>query len=151
MAIRRYLDKNSLINGRSKNQIFGERSEQILDLYEYIEEVAVDAVTKVKSKIIEIGDWDMDASVDGTASLAVAHGVTAANIRSVDAIIRNDAGDTFYPLNTLAGQTNVQFSLNSIDATNLNLGIRTAGFFDGTDFDTDTGYNRGWVLLSYVE
>ena len=151
MAIRRYLDKNTLINSKRQNQIFGDREDQRLDLYEYIADVAVDGVTKVKSVIIEMGDWDMDASADGTATIAVAHGLTLANIRSIDAIVRNDAGTAFYPLNTLAGQSNVQFSINSIDATNINLGIRAAGFFDGTDFDTDTGYNRGWVIVSYVD
>ena len=49
--------------------------------------LANDGVSGLKTKIVELGDWNMDT----TATLAVAHGLTLADIRCVTGIVRNDA------------------------------------------------------------
>ena len=96
----------------------------------------------IKIKIIDIGDWDMDATV----SVTIAHGLTFANIRPpVSVLIRNDINTTRYEFvaNTLAGYI-------YLGATNVIL-VRTAGsIFDSVDYDS-TSFNRGWISLTYVE
>lgn len=93
-------------------------------------------------KVIDIGDWNMDA----TASINVAHGITFAKIRSVSAMIRNDIADTYWDY---GGELNgdLFFTVNS---TNVVLSRVASGFFDGVDFDS-TAYNRGWVVVQYVD
>jgi len=98
----------------------------------------------VKTKIIEIGAWDMDA----TATKLVAHGLDVGpgfvNIQSVSAIIRNDNSST-----------TTEFSGNSIDYIRLNttavdMGRTASGIFDSTGYD-DIGINRGFIVIRYTE
>ena len=92
-------------------------------------------------KIIEIGDWDMDTD----ATKAVAHGETLTDIRMVQALIRNDANDTLYPLLNHDGAA-ASAMVDTIDATNVNLLRANGGDFDKADFDS-TSYNRGWLAI----
>ena len=47
--------------------------------------------TFLKTKVIEIGDWDMNVSVAGTPNLPVNHGITDhTKIRRVNTMIRDD-------------------------------------------------------------
>ena len=98
-------------------------------------------------KEINIGDWDMDA----TASVNVAHGLSATEwktIRQVDIIIRNDADTGYYPLRKgYDGVTGNGF-VNVIGSTNITLNRVASGDFDNTNFDS-TSYNRGWVTFWY--
>ena len=94
-------------------------------------------------KIIDIGDWDMDA----TASVAVAHGLTLAKIRGINVLVRNDADDTYYQLDR---RDQVDALINSIDATNVNLTRLASGLYDATTFDATT-FNRGWIIVDYVD
>ena len=98
--------------------------------------------------IIDIGDWNMD----GTSSVSFAHGLTLSKIRGEPQVmIRNDAGTEQYPLNRVAiGASAVAGGVVEINATNIQIGRATGGFFDGSaDFD-DTSYNRGWVTIEYI-
>lgn len=100
------------------------------------------------TKIIEIGDWDMDAD----SIKAVAHGITDfTKIREVSAMIITDSEAALIPLNVADAAGVVQGGVNSvtaITATDINLTRLAAGVFDDTAFD-DTPFNRGWVTVRY--
>lgn len=95
--------------------------------------------TELKVKVVEIGDWDMD----GTASVTVAHGLTLANIRHIQALVRVDENNYYYVLDVDTG------GYIFADATNITLHRLTDGLFDGTLYNA-TSYNRGWVTIWYV-
>jgi len=106
----------------------------------------------LRTKVINIGDWDMNAS----ATVTVNHGLTLAKIRSVSAIIRNDA-DTIYSVVGAAvantGAPEVYFVSNNagpgnINSTSLLMGRLASGTYDSTNYD-QTSYNRGWITITY--
>ncbi len=104
--------------------------------------------TVLRKKVIDTGDWDMDA----TASLNVAHGLSATEwktVRVVSAIVRNDADNSYVPVEYATGAGVANGAISQIDATNVILGRTTGGNFDSTSFDS-TSYNRGWVTLEYT-
>jgi hypothetical protein len=120
-----------------------------------IKDGGVEAVTdqgggaNLLTKVVDIGDWDMDA----TASVTVAHGITYTKIRSVSAIVRNDADDTYSPLTpayvTVAGGT-IEGAIRFINSTTVNLERLTGGLYDSVSYDS-TSYNRGWLTITYTE
>lgn len=104
----------------------------------------------LKTKIIEIGNWNMDSTV----YVDVAHGLTLANIRTVTVTVRNDDGTAIYNssyYNLLASGDNSAFGPIT-DATNVRCQRITGhSTFDGSaDFDASP-YNRGWVTICYVD
>ncbi len=103
----------------------------------------------LKVKVIDIGDWDMNVSVAGAASVTVAHGLTLANIRAIKVTIRNDSNNAHYPLdyNTGAADNGGQWF---VTATNVTCGVVTSGPFDSASFNDGSSYNRGWVTIWYV-
>ena len=96
----------------------------------------------LKTAVINIGDWNMTT----TASKAVAHGLTLANIRSVDVVIRNDANDRYDKLDR---RDQVDGLIDYIDATNVHLYCILGGLFGSGGWEA-TSYNRGWVVIGYV-
>lgn len=105
--------------------------------------IQTDGTNTFKIKLISIGDWDMDA----TASVAIAHGLTYANILDVSAAIRNDTDTLRYNLgDTTAGAI---ASWITWGATNINLEREAAGPFDHVDFNS-TSFNRGWITVTYL-
>jgi len=99
--------------------------------------------TELKTKVIEIGDWNMD-----TASIkTVAHGLTYANIRYAFVTVRND-GDTSISMGPNAGQEeNIGVTCS---ATNVAMTRLTGGVYDNSNYNS-TSYNRGWVTLFYED
>lgn len=98
----------------------------------------------VKTKIIEIGDWDMDS----TATKTIAHGLSDfKKVRLISASIRKDDDTELYFLHH-GGTAVSAFGYIYADSTNINLVRAPAGFFDSTDFNS-TSYNRGWVDIIY--
>lgn len=98
----------------------------------------------LKTKVIEIGDWNMDITSTLSISL-VGNGLSFANIRGAPSVlIRNDAGTILSDFNYNGADTSVYFSTSS-----LILVRGDAGFFDNTNYDS-TGFNRGWVTVYYV-
>ncbi len=110
-----------------------------------------DSPTLLKTKVVDVGDWNMDA----TASVAVAHGLTSTKIRAYKAIIRNDADTITYPLeyymSTSIGGVPVTCPSGRIEAgaANMTLTRFATGTFDSVNFDA-TSYNRGWITIWYV-
>ncbi|KKM97249.1 hypothetical protein LCGC14_1169930 [marine sediment metagenome] len=108
----------------------------------------------VLTKIMDIGDWDMDVS----ATIIVAHGLTHTKIRSISAIIRRDDDAFYFPLTqgiegAAVPPTTLDGVIYQIDSTNIGLSRKTNGKYDGTDYDDFGGVqgNRGWVTIWYTE
>lgn len=105
-----------------------------------------DGTNIIKTKIINIGDWNMDT----TQTVSVAHGLTYAKIKQATAEIRNDADDTTYPLPAIpSGGTDADAWVAYYNTTNVVLYRRATGLFDGPDCDA-TSYNRGWITITYI-
>ncbi|MFA5359295.1 MAG: hypothetical protein WC310_05800 [Patescibacteria group bacterium] len=102
----------------------------------------------LKRKIISIGDWDMDAS----PFIIVAHGVADfKKIRNIQAIVRDDADMSYYPLNSIDNLTGTtpDGSVSFWGSINVNLMRVNSGSFDNTYFSS-TSYNRGFVIIDYI-
>ncbi len=100
----------------------------------------------LNTKIIDIGDWDMDA----TLSVSIPHGLTYSKIRSVKALIRNDADSAVYDFSSVNNAV-TETAGNFVYATVTDVAITraTTGFFDSTGFDS-TSYNRGWIVIRHI-
>lgn len=113
-----------------------------------INEARVKSVgVQLLTKVVNIGDWNMV----GGGFVNVNHGVSDfTKIRQVSAMIRNDAATDFRNLlavNYLTGANNGG-SINQINSTQINLSAIAGGIFDGTTYN-DTGFNRGWITITY--
>lgn len=100
----------------------------------------------LETKVIEIGDWDMDANQSPAG--AIPHGLADFNkIRNISAIIRDDGNSqTFHIWHCdLSGVTAGSVKASS---TNIILDRISGGSFDSTSFDS-TSYNRGWITITY--
>ncbi len=97
----------------------------------------------LKTKVIEIGAWNMDS----VSSVSVAVGVEQGQVRNISAVIRNDPDTSLAFLagcnenGTLTGQVQM-ISGNAL------LTRRTGGLFDSTAYN-DTLINRGWINITY--
>lgn len=107
----------------------------------------------VKWTTVEIGDWDMDTNATAT----VAHGIADyTKIRSVDVLIRPDSGAAadVRPLVSYNDSTGVMSGgITGITSTNVvmaRLASGLSGVFDSTNFNA-TSYNRGWIMIGYVD
>ncbi len=96
----------------------------------------------LKTKVIEIGDWDMDAD----NFVTVTHGLTKNKIRSVVVIIIPDNDVTYdvWPTTTSTGTDRL-----SITDTAIGISRAIGGFFDNTSYDS-TSFNRGWITILYA-
>jgi hypothetical protein len=101
---------------------------------------------RLATKVVEIGDWDMDTN----ATKTVAHGLGSNwnKIRSFSAIIRTDDDTLVFKLDSINTSGVVLGGSAEIDATNITL-VRTPGaLFDGSDYNSVT-FNRGWITIQY--
>ncbi len=99
----------------------------------------------LNTKVLDIGDWDMDADV----SVSVAHGITQTKIRSISVIIRADNNITHADfMGDTSTQTTEQYMQAS--ATDILLVRATGGRFDNTAHDS-TSFNRGWITIQYID
>ena len=106
-----------------------------------------DMVNGLHVKIVNIGDWDMNVSGAGSASVGIAHGLTIANIRSISvSIIKDAVNPDVTDLLTLGGG---YWDLDNVSG-DVNLRVETGGFYDSASYD-DTSYNRGWITIQYVD
>ena len=103
----------------------------------------------LKTKVIEIGDWDMDSD----SSKSILHGLDLTKIRSVNGIIRNDADTLYFTVSTepsfASDITNVPVLLQVTNSTEIIITRRTDYMFDTTSYDS-TSYNRGWITILYA-
>jgi len=98
----------------------------------------------VVPKVIEIGNWDMDA----TQMVQIAHGLTWADIRVVQVGIINDFSFNIYylPYASAADAVGATFQTQAMVIMIIRF---SPGFFDSTDFDA-TPFNRGFITVWYT-
>jgi len=109
---------------------------------------AGNSVVDLKTKIIEIGDWDMDA----TQTLSITHSITdPAKIRKVEVQIRPDSaiGNGLYDLAFWDGTVlgGISYLDPSTDTT-IWLERTLNGFFDSVNFN-ESPFNRGFITITY--
>jgi len=96
---------------------------------------------------INIGDWNMDT----TGSVNVAHGKDVTKIIGVSAMIRDDTDAFHEPITAgknLASEPDAHIS--TIGTTNITLSRKVGGAYDSTSYDSTT-YNRGWIIIQYID
>jgi hypothetical protein len=96
-------------------------------------------IAGLRRKIVNIGDWDMDSD----AGLNISHGLTYDNIRGVSVLIRDDADSVRILLNS---EDN---SVAAVASTQIQMLRNGGGLFDNVSYDA-TSYNRGWIIIDYV-
>jgi hypothetical protein len=103
-----------------------------------------DNAEPILTKIVGFTAWNMDT----TATLAIAHGCTLADIRRVTVKLFNNAGTAVYECPTPStDDLALDLSMTSIDATNVNLRRRASpGIFDAAGFNAAYGY----LLIDYI-
>ena len=100
----------------------------------------------LSTKVIDIGDWNMDT----TQQKSVTHGLTLANIRTVEGMIRTNAGTLFAPITPAYSPSNdMDCNIKTIGGTTIILERKFGGNFDNTNYN-QTSYNRGWLKITYV-
>lgn len=113
---------------------------------------SVNTGTALKTKIVDIGDWDMSTTPD----ITVAHGLTASKIRSITGVIRNDDDDWYTPINTdnvladdgaTGSSTSDGIKVRKYDSVNISL--RTSTSFESVYYNA-TSFNRGWLMITYI-
>jgi hypothetical protein len=109
--------------------------------------IQVDNSIQLRTKVVEIGDWDMDAD----SSVPVAHGIADfTKIREITAMIRDDADIARTPLNAFSSVSGlIGGGVLQAGATTVILDRLTGGGFDSTNFNS-TGFNRGWITITYT-
>lgn len=106
----------------------------------------VDGTEKINTKIISIGDWDMD----GTTNVDINHGIADyKKIRAVSVVIRDDSDALYRPLNCTDSSLNLQGAVTLIGSTQISLARLTGGLFDGTSYNATT-FNRGFITITYT-
>lgn len=102
------------------------------------------ASATVKTKIMDIGDWDMDA----LSTLNVAHGLTFSIIRSVAVFIRNDQDALVTNIDRDTGAGSAGYA--QWDSTNIVINRVAGSLYDGISYNDGSAYNRGWITIHYV-
>ena len=109
----------------------------------------LDGASRLLSRIIPIGDWDMDA--DTFVAVSLPSDIDWKSIRSISGVIRNDADTERSITGKIDNATNGtnDMAVSAIDDGRIVLIRVTGGDLDNTDYNS-TSYNRGWLTLGYV-
>ena len=111
----------------------------------YRDTTPTESTKLLKTKIIEIGDWNMDT---GTG-VSVTHNVAdRKKIREVTAIIRSDDDGTYRKLAHTGTSGTTSGAVTSIASTTIGLSRTTGGIYDDAAYNS-TSFNRGWVTVTY--
>lgn len=103
--------------------------------------------------IKDIGDWNMYFGGGGSPNTkAVAHGLDDDKIVCVGAVIRNDNGTDFYPIDNLGSVVTGEMdgSVWTWGWGNVTLHRRQGGLFDSVSFN-QLSYNRGIIKVGYID
>lgn len=117
-----------------------------------VESINIDNNTSQNRKIVNIGDWNMDANV----GVDIAHGLDASRIRTVSVFILADVGSSYDSSNKFKldfADPNDSFipqgCVRGVTDTVVKLSRKDGGAFDNGAFDS-TSYNRGYIVIDFV-
>jgi len=132
-------DIMDLTNAQTKNGVvtFADGASGIKDLGT--------AGSVIRTKIISIGDWNMDS----TESITRAHELTLSKIIRISAWIIRDTSDYKYLIN-YSETSGVSAGHIIVNATDIILWRFTSGFFDNSSYDS-TSFNRGHIVIDYID
>ena len=113
---------------------------------EYLE-LNSEIVNQERTEIVELGDWNMVT----TTNIDIAHGLAYSDIISAKVFIRNNDDTARDNINTGvdATDTTPQGYVGTTDSTNINIVRLTGGKFDDPAYNS-TSYNRGWLVITYI-
>lgn len=98
------------------------------------------------TKIVDIGDWNMDSSNQKDVS----HGLTQDQIISVTGWIRRDDDAYRYMIPTFnSGSGECELGVRYWTDTVVRLQRRVGGLFDDPNWDA-TSFNRGQLYIKYI-
>lgn len=109
---------------------------------------------KLAERAVPIGDWDMDANPNVTVDIG-AHGIDISKIASLNVSVRADVDASFPSANYQSLPQAVGISGYALAHAAAIIGVGVQIFrlngsgYDSTDFDA-TGYNRGWIVVTWV-
>ena len=113
---------------------------------------SVESSIFLRKKIIEIGDWNMDAD----SVVSIAHGLPDfKKIRSLKGVIRNDLDSVCIPFDrfdySLTADNNQDFiKFGGVAGGNISISRANAGIYDSAAYDS-VGFNRGWITIEYED
>lgn len=103
-------------------------------------------LNRMGQKVVEIGDWNMDTTVTKDVDIEVAH----TKVRSISVLIKSDSNGYLVPIDIPDPTTQLPAgSVGNIFGTEITLRRFDSARFDDAAF-SDTGYNRGYVYVTYV-
>jgi hypothetical protein len=103
----------------------------------------------LRREIINIGNWDMDATTTVTVNHPFPDNST---FRSVTAFIVDDADSSVYPLDSYCTTFNdgrMNGGIKQVTDAVIELSRTPSGDFDSTAFNDGT-INRGWIIIEYT-
>lgn len=104
-------------------------------------------IVVIKTRIFEIGDWNMDIESDPLVSII--HGISGliSKARSITGVIIRDGTIITHPFThtDVSGESGVGVTIGSTDITLIRA---TNGVFDSSNF-ADLSFNRGFVTIVY--
>ena len=111
------------------------------------EVMGVDGSVKLRTKIVDIADWNMAT----TSTKSVAHGISDfKKIVSVAARIRNDGNTVYEPLDKVNTTTfTLEGGVSTTGSASVILSRATGGFFDDSAYSTNPG-PRGLMVVTYM-
>jgi len=130
--------------------------ENLTNGYQYLEalkKLFVQTVPgkQLKTKVVEIGDWNMDSN----ETVTISTGIQRHLVRMTDITIRDDNDDNHYLGNGRAATSAIAVHVDNegpfdIDKTSTDIVLRrvSGGLFDDALFDS-TSFNRGWLTIIY--
>jgi hypothetical protein len=123
-------------NGNEDNEVNG---------YQFVDALLKFVNDGLLTKVIEIGNWDMDAD----SFKFIAHGIAGGSnkIKTVYVAIRKDSDENDIMWAIDSGSPNVNGTY-SWDDDNINPSRAAGELFDSTVYD-ETSYNRGWITIRY--
>ncbi len=141
-----YEKNRAVVQGTTGNLDFdGDTFSDLRSISIFRDTLGVETSVIIKTKIIEIGDWNMDT----TATIDVAHGLTDFNkMRTINVFIKDDPATNLFPLNRHDSSGSVHGSVDVISSSIIRILRITGGIFDSSLFDS-TSFNRGFITIEF--
>lgn len=146
-----YEQNRAVVSGSGGTLDFDGERITFRSIADHLDDSSVATIVNIKTKIIELGDWDMDFDTN----FNVEHGFAAGfelekKLRSINIMIRSDDESSHFPLNKVPTGGVAGGSVSNINNTKIFLTREPGGIFDNTSYDA-TSFNRGWATITYQD